>query len=142
MSYSPTTWNTGDTITATKLNKIEQGILEASQSSNSSWDAVIRLTHNDTSSNDSHSSLTPSIVSGTFEDLYAKLSTEGCPCILVEYFHPWGIQYAAPMAFAVGWDDYSISLSITGFLAFSPGPVYNLPTLLMWGNSDNLYWNI
>lgn len=26
MSYTPTTWNTGDTITATALNKIEQGI--------------------------------------------------------------------------------------------------------------------
>lgn len=26
MSYNPTTWNTGDTITASALNKIEQGI--------------------------------------------------------------------------------------------------------------------
>ena len=26
MSYTPTTWTTGDTITATKLNKMEQGI--------------------------------------------------------------------------------------------------------------------
>ena len=30
MSYSPTTWQDGDTIDATKLNKIEQGIAEAS----------------------------------------------------------------------------------------------------------------
>lgn len=30
MSYSPTVWNDGDTIDATKLNKIEQGIAEAS----------------------------------------------------------------------------------------------------------------
>ena len=29
MSYTPTTWNTGDTITATKLNKIENGIANA-----------------------------------------------------------------------------------------------------------------
>ena len=29
MSYTPTTWTTGDTITATKLNKIEQGIAGA-----------------------------------------------------------------------------------------------------------------
>lgn len=29
MSYTPTTWTTGDTITATKLNKIEQGIANA-----------------------------------------------------------------------------------------------------------------
>lgn len=29
MSYTPTTWVTGDTITTTKLNKIEQGIAGA-----------------------------------------------------------------------------------------------------------------
>lgn len=28
MSYTPTTWNTGDTITPSALNKIEQGIAE------------------------------------------------------------------------------------------------------------------
>lgn len=26
MSYTPTTWNTGDVITAEKLNKLEQGV--------------------------------------------------------------------------------------------------------------------
>lgn len=29
MSYTPTTWNTGDTITATAMNKIEQGVANA-----------------------------------------------------------------------------------------------------------------
>ena len=29
MSYTPTTWVNGDTITAVKLNKIEQGIADA-----------------------------------------------------------------------------------------------------------------
>lgn len=29
MSYNPTTWTTGDTITATALNKIEQGVANA-----------------------------------------------------------------------------------------------------------------
>lgn len=29
MAYTPTTWNTGDDVTATKLNKIEQGIAGA-----------------------------------------------------------------------------------------------------------------
>jgi len=29
MSYTPTTWATGDTITAQKMNKIEQGIMSA-----------------------------------------------------------------------------------------------------------------
>ena len=40
MSYTPTTWTTGDTITATKLNKIEQGIANAGGAliCNSSYD--------------------------------------------------------------------------------------------------------
>lgn len=29
MAYTPTTWTTGDDVTATKLNKIEQGIVNA-----------------------------------------------------------------------------------------------------------------
>lgn len=29
MAYTPTTWNTGDDVTATKLNKIENGIANA-----------------------------------------------------------------------------------------------------------------
>lgn len=32
MSYTPTTWATGDTITSEKLNKIETGIEEAHES--------------------------------------------------------------------------------------------------------------
>lgn len=32
MSYTPTVWESGDTITATRLNKIEQGIQDASTS--------------------------------------------------------------------------------------------------------------
>lgn len=37
MSYTPTTWTTGDTITATKLNKMEQGI------ANSGGCAIVEL---------------------------------------------------------------------------------------------------
>lgn len=32
MSYTPTTWQSGDVISSARLNKIEQGIVEASQS--------------------------------------------------------------------------------------------------------------
>lgn len=35
MSYTPTEWDNGDVITAAKLNKIEQGISEVSNSSGS-----------------------------------------------------------------------------------------------------------
>ena len=39
MGYTPTTWTTGDTITATKLNKIENGIAGAG-----GYDLIIRGT--------------------------------------------------------------------------------------------------
>lgn len=35
MSYTPTTWHKGDKVTAEKLNKIEQGIVDAEQSGSS-----------------------------------------------------------------------------------------------------------
>lgn len=40
MSYTPTEWSTGDTITAQKLNNIEDGIQEAAQSGGG-YDLVI-----------------------------------------------------------------------------------------------------
>lgn len=35
MSYTPTSWHKGDKVTAEKLNKIEQGIVDAEQSGSS-----------------------------------------------------------------------------------------------------------
>ena len=115
MSYTPTTWTTGDTVTATKLNKIEQGIAEASP-----WDAVIKLTHANNSDADGPSSLTPSIVSGTYADVRAKLENGGCPCILVEYYHPWGRQYSAPMGFVTYVSVSAFSVTIAGYSSFPP----------------------
>lgn len=115
MSYTPTQWGTGDTITASALNKIEQGISEASP-----WDAVIKLTHANNSDADGPSSLTPSIVSGTYADVRAKLNNGGCPCILVEYYHPWGIQYSAPMGFVTYVSLNTFSVTIAGYSVFPP----------------------
>ena len=53
MSYTPTSWNTGDTITAAAMNKIENGIANAGgggfdavltahkSSNNASWTAIL-----------------------------------------------------------------------------------------------------
>ena len=43
MAYTPTTWETGDTITAAGLNKMEQGIANAG----SSYDLVLSVPYND-----------------------------------------------------------------------------------------------
>ena len=62
MSYTPTTWQTGDTITATALNKMENGIANAG-----GYDLVIQLNHN---SFDSVTAAT--LVSGSFSAAEAK----------------------------------------------------------------------
>ena len=62
MSYTPTTWQTGDTITAAGLNKIEQGIADAG----SSGGAVI-ITDNGTA------------LDYTYAEIY-ELITAGTPC--------------------------------------------------------------
>ena len=41
MGYTPTTWNTGDTITASALNKMEQGIADGGGALFTTYDASI-----------------------------------------------------------------------------------------------------
>lgn len=77
MSYTPTNWNTGDTITASALNKIENGIANAG---GSPWDAVVYVYHDNNSSH----SYEVTIESGNFTSLSAKLSNNQPPVILVK----------------------------------------------------------
>lgn len=113
MSYTPTNWSTGDTITATAMNHIENGIANAG---GINWDAIIRLTHADDSGPDASANITPSIVSGTFADLSAKIANNGYPLILVEYIHPWGMRFAVPMAYINSCDSINgITLTIYGY---------------------------
>ena len=136
MSFTPKTWNTGDKVYPADLNRIEQGIANAG---GSSWDAVIRLTHADNSGQDTPANLTPSIVSGTYSDLYNKVSNGGCPCILVEYAHPWGAHYAVPMARIVYAGSVSISLSIAGFSTMTDS--FIKIGMLMWDSNNDIYWD-
>ena len=134
MAYTPTTWTTGDTITATAMNKIENGIASASP-----WDAVIRLTHADNSGQDTTENLTPSIVSGTFSALYNKVSNGGCPCVLVEYAHPWGQHYAVPMAYIVYATDGGIRFVVAGFSTITES--FAKIGVLFWADDDTIFWD-
>lgn len=136
MSYTPTTWTTGDTITATAMNKIENGIANAG---GTTWDAVIRLTHADNSGPDTTANLTPSIVSGTFSDISNKVLNGGCPCVLVEYVHPWGMHYAVPMAYIVYANAYDIRLSVAGFSTITD--TFIKIGVLDWTDDGNIIWD-
>ena len=65
MSYTPNTWTTGDTITATKLNNIEQGIANAG----GGWDIVIQGVYDD--DGDEFTSLT--LESGTYSSISSAI---------------------------------------------------------------------
>lgn len=138
MSYTPTTWATGDTITAAKLNNMEDGIANAG----GGWDAIIRLTHAENSAYDAAAEITPSIVDGTYADLAAKIQDGGCPCILVEYANPFfGKYYAAPMGFVTYCTESVILIDIAGFFSFS-GSGFSFGNLgpVAWTSSDTIDW--
>ena len=133
MSYTPTSWSTGDTITATAMNKIENGIANAG---GSNWDAVIRLTHADSSGPDNTTNITPSIVSGSYADLSAKIGNDEYPLILVEYKHPWGMRFAIPMAYISSCDSEAITLLIIGYSFVNEDNTMSFT--LEWTLSDTL----
>lgn len=136
MSYTPNTWATGDTITAAKLNNIENGI------ANGGWDAIIRLTHAENSGPDDGENITPSIVEGTYAELVAKMQDGGCPCILVEYANPFfGRYYAAPMAFVAYYTESYIIIDIAGFFNFRNAPAgLGYFGGVQWSSSDTIAW--
>lgn len=103
------------------------------------YDAVIRLTHADNSGDDTPTNLTLSIVSGTYADLYSKFSDGGCPYVLVEYVHPWGVAYSAPMAYTVYFTETSILLVIAGYFRLA-NQWQNLGNVL-WNSDDTLEWD-
>lgn len=69
MAYTPTTWTTGDTITASAMNKIENGIAGAG----GGYDFVITGEW----SNDDWDSLT--LASGSYSDLVTMLQNGDIP---------------------------------------------------------------
>lgn len=77
MSYTPTTWTTGDTITASAMNKIENGIAGAG-----GYDAEIRIYHDNNSGHDYEFT----IVSGSYVSLRALFENHITPVILVRVY--------------------------------------------------------
>lgn len=69
MSYTPHTWQSGEKITAAKMNNIEEGVQEAAQSGGGSvWDLVVKI-----DTYEPNSSTIYTVLSGdTAENLYDK----------------------------------------------------------------------
>lgn len=76
MSYTKTNWSKGDIITAAKLNHAEQGIYDATEAAASAGggaDIVFQIVYDTTSSVDY------SIISGSLDDVVAKVADGGIP---------------------------------------------------------------
>ena len=101
MSYTPTTWATGDTITASAMNKIENGIANAG--GGGGFDLVIKMS---TTSPQSYSTF--EVVSGdTAANLYDKL-LDGTPLtiMILGYISSAGYVTTAP------WIGYAHTTSV------------------------------
>ncbi len=107
MAYEPHTWTDGETITAAKINNIEEGIAEAAQGGG--WDAEIRIYH------DSNSSSDPvlTIISGSYDALKEKVVNKQPPVIM-----------------AYIWDELSLYMGATTMTS-----LYGYPTEQSQNNS-------
>ena len=100
MSYTPTTWTTGDTITATAMNKIENGIANAG----GGFDLVIKMS---TLTPESYSTF--EVVSGdTAENLYDKLM-DGTPLTIMII----GYNLSGVYATSLSWVGSAFTTSVT-----------------------------
>lgn len=96
MAYTPTTWATGDTVTATKLNKIEQGIANAG--------SAMIITDNGTA------------LDKTFAEIYNAIIS-GIPCyVKYKYNTPSDLdedyEYQASFAPVISVFKYDISYKV------------------------------
>lgn len=126
-------YNMGDVLYGA-IEKVKSEIPEAPPV----WDAVIRLTHADNSGPDTDINITPSIVSGTYADLSAKIANDEYPLILVEYKHPLGMRFAVPMAYISYCDSSGIILRIYGYSFVNDDNTMGLT--LEWSSSDTIYY--
>jgi hypothetical protein len=120
MSYTPTTWTTGDTITASALNKIENGIANAG--GGGGYDAEIYVYHDNSSGHNNEIS----IVSGNFASLYAMIQDATPPHVLLRVWDDLSNEYYTT-------DLVSIYVYSASCITFKP----KIPTRLNGGCSDN-----
>lgn len=129
MSYTPHTWTTGETITASKMNNLEDGI----QSANG-YDAEIRIYHDNNSSHNYEFT----IVSGSYASLCALFENNITPIILVRVNDAFANGFASTTNvyfYATGQNNGNIVMHIKA-------PRYNEGTFNQdWWTMNYLIWS-
>ena len=128
MSYTPTTWTTGDTITATKLNKIENGIASAG----GGYDAVVSFYHDNNSANDWECS----IISGDFATIASMVADDIAPNINIKMINLLTYDLCSLTAVAIYYYYTSAAVPFIRFRAYSP--FSNTTYLFNWFADDTV----
>ena len=134
MSYTPTSWNTGDTITAAAMNKIENGI--ASAEASGGYDAEVIVYHDNNSSHDYEFT----IVSGSFASLAAKIADHIVPTVLFRIWDDMSIHYIVALGYLYNYMTIGNSQYML-FHAFQPfdsqGNGWGL-AYINWSSNDEI----
>ena len=137
MSYTPHTWVNNETITAAKLNNIEDGVQEAAQSGGGGYDAEFTIYH----SNNSSDPYVLTRVSGDFATLKAMYDNGSAPIFLVRVNDNMGYTWGATTTVALY--DYSnnfINLFIHVPLAYfyNGSNTWKTYGYVHWNNDDTI----
>ena len=135
MSYTPHTWTTGETITASKMNNLENGVQSAS-----GYDAEIRIYHDNNSSHNYEFT----IVFGSYASLRALFENNIIPVILVRVYDDMANERATTndvFFYSDGQGNNNIVMHVRA-------PKYNTGTFnqdwwimnyLLWSPADELF---
>ena len=98
MSYTKQTWATGDTVTASKLNHMEDGIAGAG-----GYDAEVTITGED------YSNLTGTIVSGNYATLSSMISNNTLPVLKMNILSPsTGVNFGGTVFQGEGMIEFGV----------------------------------
>ena len=130
MSYTPTSWTTGDTITAAAMNKIEQGIANAGGGGGGT--EISYTMENDLMVLDaSYNDIKQILLSGSIPYIFFTFEDEGID--VVERYHIMSVIYDESMgnfpveynAFGFGLDNGTVHLSFGASTATGNLTQYN-----------------
>ena len=131
MSYEPHIWVDDETITAAKLNAMEQGI---AQGGGGGYDAEIYVYH----SNNSSASYEVTIQGGTFSSLYAMCQNAVPPTLLVRCWDDYTNYYFTSSFVAI----YAYNSSFIDFRVKRPTVDVNLSNvgsyIIEWYSDDEI----
>lgn len=127
MSYTPHTWIDGETITAEKMNNLEDGI------GTEGYDGIISISH---MGYDTSTPTSVSIEEGTFSDLYAKIQNNESPIILVKIWDNLNnVRGNTPMIYVYSYDSTQITFHAFGI---NSGGTIASYLYICWTSSDTI----